>query len=738
MPRVLRQAEQSPLREVHATSMLPESVASRERIGASGSVPSEDSGLTRFTQRSSTNPNASSPSSLGSSEGTFSQKNAPEKGLHFFPLLIESQKRIHEASAHDAYTNSASSSTPLPSIRIPSAGNVQIVAASPTDPSPYSSRFTPSRSSTGGSELSSIVFRSPTSSNRSPRLRDTLNDSYDYNSSWFTSGGGEHDESRLLRVGTPSPTPSPSPSPLSTRASRRQQALSVPIISVACLPSTSVEVLDLPSHPMLTNLSLPDSLNNSAISLDIPPPIHRPSISRFASTVDSEVQPHQAPGSEVSEFAPQSSSSESSSLSPSSFLRAHLETPARIDAVQSPTSYVTPSSSIPANSPQSLPLSSALVPEERELNSAVEYANAVVMSSWGSDDIFIEPIATVLPQSPVIDSSVIMDVPRLHIQTDAPTGLENSESVTPVKHSRTRKGMFLRMKKLGLKMKQMLFNRPSISRQAATKKVMETEDDLDVLDICGDSNVSQILPQLELQFGGMERPAQPVPVQNRTRRQRPSLTPETYTPTNDSDPSPLDNFQQGASQSNPGRTSQASRAYTVTIEMASPDFRSQLETHARPKTVDEIKAKRPFSLSGLSSFPKSSSSSQGRSTPIPVNLNRRHRPVSALVLPSRPYPYGSSPVQNDGSFPNRIVLPLRRHSAVPLPPGLPLPSQQASSPSSLTSPVTSGPSSSSSRRTIESEAKKARRISLSALTNFAAGLRNQGTWARYAESRRNA
>ncbi|EEB98743.1 hypothetical protein MPER_01699, partial [Moniliophthora perniciosa FA553] len=203
----------------------------------------------------------------------------------------------------------------------------------------------------------------------------------------------------------------------------------------------------------------------------------------------------------------------------------------------------------------------------------------------------IKPIAAILPQSPVVDSSVITDVPRLHIQTDVPTEFEDSDPVTPVEHSRARKGMFLRMKKLGLKMKQILFNRHRISRQATTN-VVETEDNLDVLDIRGDSNVSQILPQLELQFGGMgrdERPAQPLAIQNRMRRQRPSLTPETYTPTNDSDPSQLDNPRQSTSQSHSERTRQASQTHTATVETASPDFRFAARSPRTPKTVDEIK-----------------------------------------------------------------------------------------------------------------------------------------------------
>ncbi|KAK7058918.1 hypothetical protein VNI00_001542 [Paramarasmius palmivorus] len=718
--------------QAEAVGTLPESVSSGERIGSS--LPSsEGSNLTRFTQSNSANADASSPSSLGSSQGVRFEEKATS---HLFPLPVETQKRIHErisivATDDPHQAVDASGSLNAQSIHLPLAHSAQhsiIAGVASASPSPYSSRFTLSRSSTGGSELSSIVFRSPTSSNRPSHLRITPNDSYDNTSSWLTSDNGEYDDSRLLRIGTPSPTPSPSPSPLSTRDFRRQQALSVPVISSSRLPSTSAEELQLSSHPMLTNMSLPGSLNNSVISLEVPVP-SRPS----TSVVGSEGHPCLTPASEDTGLILSSGSSESTSLSlslsPSSSLRARLEIPARLDAVRFPTSSSSPSSSIPTSSPQTLPSPIAPLPDERELRSAVEYANAVVMSSWGNDNDFMEPIAILsTTQNPVVNESVVTDVPRIHVQTEPTIEHAIEPAARPSQDpSRPTPGMLFRMKKLGLKIKKILFRRTTTLKQEVTEDV--AQDNLDVLDIRGDSNVSQILPQLEQQFGrldGRERSAPSGPVQNRVRRPRPSLTPETYTPMSNEDPfQNLSAINQEMAEQNAPQTS------AVSEEATSPNFRRQLEAHARPKTVDEIRAKRPFSLPGLSSR-----SSRGRSTPIPVNLNRRHRPISALVLPTRPYPYGSSPVQNDGSFPNRIVLPSRRHSGVPPPPGLRSPSNSAS----YASPMTSGFSSSTSRQTAnpaDSETKKTRRVSLAALSSFAAGLRNQGTWARYSESRRN-
>jgi len=172
------------------------------------------------------------------------------------------------------------------------------------------------------------------------------------------------------------------------------------------------------------------------------------------------------------------------------------------------------------------------------------------------------------------------------------------------------------------------------------------------------------------------------------------------------------------------------------------EFQDQLTEHARPKTVEEIKAKRPFSISALPNFGGSPSSSR---KPSPRS-QRRSRPVSDLVMmPSNSTLYRQARTAglHRGYSASHVVLPSARQSLIPPPPGLDG-SIQAGRETPLgdvnrnASPLPPNERHTSARplSVPTTPTKETRRFSLSALSSFAAGLKQQGTWARYSENTR--
>ncbi|KAF9270268.1 hypothetical protein L218DRAFT_24264 [Marasmius fiardii PR-910] len=549
--------------------------------------------------------------------------------------------------------------------------------------------------------LSPIVFTSPTSSNRPLRsIRQNVDDSYHYSSSWKSSNDeANFDDSQLLRIGTPSPTPSPSPSPVSTRNNCRQEALTVSVTS------PSIDEVVLPPQAMLTTLSLPGTLNDDSFSLNLPVPFETQSLSPYSNHEGSDApMPLLTTSSEPSDFIA-IPTSPSVSLLPS--LRTPLENPVSVHAIRFPqfthTSLRTPVDLSPRLSGT----------EERDSFSAADFANAVVMSSWGNDILSIEPVvASGNYQS--VEDNVIEDNPRLQTETSASLG-RSRRSVTFAEGPRRRSGILSRVKKLGNKFKIFLLGKPKPPHKYVLKRSISVQESSDVLDITGNQS-SQILPRLEVEFGGIDLAGG---LATRARRHRPSLTPETYTPTDLGIQEIA--FRGGLNVNSPGASTTAEGSNSPGDQL-----QYQLAKHARPKTVNEIKAKRPFSFAAFSNS----------SAPPSSPNNRKRRPVSALVMASSRASIssgqGRTAGQHRGYVANHVVLPSRGSSYVPPPPGLPNPT--SSDVSSLVPLPTVEPSPCSVATQTASERPKpkdTRRFSLSALSSFAAGLKQQGTWARY-------
>ncbi|KAK1236181.1 hypothetical protein PQX77_000557 [Marasmius sp. AFHP31] len=726
-------------------TVLPEPSPSCDGFGPSSSsfgVPSDDSNLTRFTPSNSalTVPSVTSSSTTVTSLGTTISKPgipASEKSLEsdIKPL----HERIHQPLPRKECDGSPANTvpqvphhaedtvprTPAPrSIRLPSS------VLTPPASSPHS-RFTRSPGSTATSQLSlsPIVFTSPTPSTRPRRTRVDVHDTYDYNSSWKSSGDDStYDNSGCLRIGTPSPTPSPSPSPISVHDHGRREVLMVSVTS------PSVDELPLPPQVMLTTLSLPGSLNDDSLSLNLPVPFERqPSFSSMnQSNFDTSASLSLTPVSQISDLI----GSPTSTTSPSLFSGTDLEeSPSRTHVIRLP-----PSTSSPG------PITTS-VARGRESFSATEYAHAVVMSSWGSNDAFIRPLVS---PSDISAASIIPDISVSHSLPDGPVDPNRSRrSVTFAEVPRPRNGILRRVKKLGSKFRKFFLGQGQAKPRNQTVPPIRSvliQHSQDVMDISANQSAgSQLLPRLELEVGGEELAGV---LAHRTRRRRPSLTPETYTPTVDDPTSttpsqhnlPSGEGNQAISEEPAG----ASNISNPAEEGTSPqfEFQDQLAEHARPKTVEEIKAKRPFSISALPSFTGSPSSS---AKPSPRS-QRSSRPVSDLVMvPShsslhRP---GHTAGLHRGYSSSHVVLPSARQSLIPPPPGLEDSNQSGRQTPSAHVNRGSSPLPAGERRASvqppsgpTTPVKETRRFSLSALSSFAAGLKQQGTWARYSDNTR--
>ncbi|KAL0072024.1 hypothetical protein AAF712_000947 [Marasmius tenuissimus] len=723
---------------------LPEPSPSRVGFGpisSSFGVPSDDSNLTQFTPSNSalTVPSVTSSSTTVTSLATTISKPeilTPENSLESDAKPLH--ERIHQPLPSRECDESPAKTVPqiFPHAedmapRTPAPRSIRLPTAVLTPPvsSPHS-HFTGSPGSNASFQLSlsPIVFTSPTSSTRPRRTRVDMIDTYDYNSSWKSSGDDStHDNSGCLRIGTPSPTPSPSPSPISVHDHGRREVLTVSVTS------PSVDELPLPPQAMLTTLSLPGSLNDDSLSLNLPVPFERqPSFSSMnQSNFDTSASLSLTPVSQISDLI----GSPTSTTSPSVFSGTDLEeSPSRTHIIRLP-----PSTSSPG------PITTS-VAQGRESFSATEYAHAVVMSSWGSNDAFIRPLVS---PSNVPAASIIPDISVSHSLPEGPANPNRSRrSVTFAEDPRPRNGILRRVKKLGSKFMRFFLGQGQAKprNQSAPIRSVLVQHSQDVVDISANQFTgSQLLPRLEREVGGEELAGV---LANRTRRRRPSLTPETYTPTVD-DPtstSPSQHNLPGGqdNQAISEEPADASNIPNLAEGSTSPqfEFQDQLAEHARPKTVEEIKAKRPFSISALPSFTGSPSSS---TKPSPRS-QRSSRPVSDLVMvPSHSSLYrpGQTAGLHRGYSASHVVLPSARQSLIPPPPGLENSNQSGRQTPSGHVNRSSSPLPADERRSSVQPAsgpttpiKETRRFSLSAFSSFAAGLKQQGTWARYSDNSR--
>ncbi|KAG7099269.1 hypothetical protein E1B28_001129 [Marasmius oreades] len=686
-------------------------------------VPSDDSNLTRFTPSNSAfavHSLTSSPSSIASSTPSFRKRETSKPGC-VSPLPLSFSRRIQPPPVPNDLGLRANNSSPHALAQLPSHADVSLSrtsishsmeasfgAKSLATSSPHS-RFTSSQSSARNldTSLSPIIFTSPTSSNIPRRnARGNSDDAYDYSSFWKSSGDeDEFDDSRLLQIGTPSPTPSPSPSPVSVGNNRRRDGLTVSVTS------PSVDELVLP-QAMLTTLSLPGTLNDDSFSLNLPVPFEPRALASYANYTDQESSatpytPSLAPYSETSDFV----TTPTSTTSPLILAPARLEDASSIHAV-----YFSQSTHTLARTPVDLSPSTPAT-EERDVFSAADFAHAVVMSSWGNPALGIE--AAVAPvTSRTVDGSIIEDVPQ--IQTETPVNTNRSRrSITFTEKRRPRGGILSRVKKLGNKVKAFLMGKPRPPHRYVLKRSITVQESLDVVDITGNQSPgSQILPRLELELGG-----EGLALATRTRRCRPGLTPETYTPAED----PVLEVQDRVFPARINRNSPDTTRTPESDGYPRDELQVQLAEHARPKTVNEIKARRPFSFSAFSSNLTASSSNTS---------NLKSRPVSDFVLASHTSYSGQGRAigQHRGYVANRVILPPRRYSYVPPPPGLTDPASSGAYSSTLPPNSNGDHHSTSGDVQTTSECVRptdTRRYSLSALSSFAAGLKHRGTWARY-------
>ncbi|KNZ71406.1 hypothetical protein J132_09860 [Termitomyces sp. J132] len=360
--------------------------------------------------------------------------------------------------------------------------------------------------------------------------------------------------------------------------------------------------LEVPTIPMLTTLSLPGSLDTT---LDV---------SRRNS-------PRHNHGQDNSHT--QNSSISSSPLS----ISEATGTVADITALEFPSPPLTLSPFITAPAPESpvidLPIADS---------STVEYASAVVSSSWGPD-ISIHPdypLANILPN--VSSSSAS--------ETSGDPGLPQ-ESTRGTKTL----AMITKFKTLGRKMKKFLslFPNAKLEGSISNNRTQISQDGfrnaypLTHSNDIGDPSTEAGLRREDslMAVGGSQLLPLPPGLSSCLTRRRP-VTPEMFIPSSAS----LRRSQNSTSPPVIRITSSSCSYQTPMTDI--PDERMndldrtedsvrRLEIDARPKTLEEIKSKRRFSLSILSNTRRSVSQS---SSSVVAVAHDRQRPRSAIVLPA--------------------------------------------------------------------------------------------------------
>ncbi|KAJ3750310.1 hypothetical protein DFH05DRAFT_65373 [Lentinula detonsa] len=685
----------------------PVSLASDETMTPSATIatmPSEDSQLTKFTQTFSENSmSALTNASFDTSTSTLEERAHSADVHHHKAAPSSSETRIHQLPspetspdshiAHTRRVKSTHSQQQQVVIENEPIGDTSIIS--------QSSNITPPRSSASSSSLSPMMFVSPTASNRTPpairRIRATANQSYSFSS----DEEGEYDDSGLLRLGSPSLSVSLSSSPRSSLFSSpsraRRQGISVSNVSpISEDYDSSTEGLQVHSQLLLTSLSLPGSVNlDDSIS----------NVSPFPSRAANEnTQPVpdwtlSLTGTSEPDFSPRTTSSPTSaveySISPSSSLRARLENPLATHVVNFPSPTISMS---PAVTSSPLPVENVHALETE----AADYATAVMMSSWGSAGLEIGPIG--------LELSRMADVPARCEPEDSPVGAPVHEQRTIISSnaSQQNRGVLSRFKQFGVRMKRILKGKSKerleievSSSRKTTKSHVKTFPTSYAANnpssTLGEQSavVQATPPTLELELGSFnleEHTPIPYPISSsghptRLRKPRPSITTDTYSSSTRDNVPLISVGHNNSFTRSPLPIASGTDCVNATIppvqDPASPpthseEIQQQIEAHARPKTLDEIKNRHRLSLSAISNHlarPSSPSGiSSGPSTQIVIR-QRRPRPASALILPSMTNP-PSPQTRRQTPTPYRVSIsqpigPVYHYSGMyPLPPGL--------------------------------------------------------------------
>ncbi|KIK71058.1 hypothetical protein GYMLUDRAFT_311909 [Collybiopsis luxurians FD-317 M1] len=466
------------------------SLSSNETLATTGtpaSRNSQSSGLTQVQSGSSFSALAtlsadSSDTTLG--EDVYSPKSASSS----------SEWRIHQLpspdTSHISQASRSGANLPRPDgFEHPLTGDTSFSPLSSETSSveyPPSSQ-TPSPASSPqslGSPISPIIFVS--GSNRpSPafrRFRGVTDQSYS-----FTSiEDAEYDDSDLLRLASPSVFSSPGSSVSSSRALRTQEDVSVVVVSpLTDGYSSSTEELELPSEPRLTSLSL-----SSIVNLDdsFPCDTAMPTTPCTGESTQCNV-PWALSLSGVSEpnLPAPSPSPISVPLSPSPSLRAQLENPLATHVVTFPSHTL-------SSSPSPVLMSAPLTPSANDIdaleNDATEYAVAVMMSSWGSTALQIEPIG--------LDFIQVSDPTQNDLASAAAASAHGRSIVVSSNPTLHKRGLLSKIKRLGVKFKDILQGK---SKERLAVQVSSSRRTTDVLDICPSTAAASPvapLPSLEL------------------------------------------------------------------------------------------------------------------------------------------------------------------------------------------------------------------------------------------------
>ncbi|KAH7880672.1 uncharacterized protein C8R40DRAFT_271448 [Lentinula edodes] len=762
------------------TSSQPASLASDETLAQStttGSMPSRVSELTNFTQTlSGSSISAMTKASLNTSTLTLEECMTATTD-HWKTASPNSETRIHQLPSPETSSDNHVVYTTGRRVKVDQSQQQIVIEDESVDDASRSSEmssspnppfhFTPSQSRSG-SPMSPMIFVSPTASNRTPPAIRTEYQSYSFSS----DEDGEYDDSGLLRLGSPSlPASLPSTPRSSTFSSpARAWRQNVSVVNISPISedlNSSTEGLQVSSQRRLTSLSLPGSINLDDSIPDVAP--FPPRVTNEHTQPDADWTLSLTGTSEPG-FSPYTTSVTSPislvarSISPSPSLRDRLQNPLVTHVVNFPSPAVT------------LPPS----PDVPQAN-AGEYATAVMMSSWESAGLQLEPIGLELTRA--TDTLARDEV------EDPLVGAPSHERRTIITSngSRQKRGVLSKVRRFGVKLKHILQGkskeRLEIEISSSKKTTNSHSTHLPMQPITSANNsttlgeqsmaVQATPPTLELELGSFnleEHIPMPYPVLStsqptRLRKPRPSITAGTYSSSTAHDGSLINH-------DHPTRVpSPNADAGAITIE-----------AYARPKTLNEIKNRQRLSLSAISNHLARPSSPSSPSTHIAVR-QRRPRPASALILPSIMNSSSPQTRRQTATTPNRMSIsnpigPVYHRSGIyPLPPGLDthvpprtrtvrlaVPKSSSTPSQSHSRPATGGCSSNglnSSAATgmmtrnfsqvsrvpdVDRENNRSERNrnqnrfsltgSLSTLSSFAAGLVDHGSWARFESTKR--
>ncbi|KAJ3860572.1 hypothetical protein EV359DRAFT_85187 [Lentinula novae-zelandiae] len=778
------------------TSSQPASLASDETLAQSttiGSMPSRVSELTNFTQTlSGSSISAMTKASPDTSTSTLEECMTATSDQRK-TASPNSETRIHQLPSPETSPDNHVVYTTGRRVKVDQSQQQIVIEDESVDDTSRSSEmssspnppfhFTPSQSRSV-SPMSPMIFISPTASNRTPPAMRTEYQSYSFSS----DEDGEYDDSDLLRLGSPSlpaslPSTPRSPTFSSPARAWRQNVSVVNISPISEDLNSSTEGLQVSSQRRLTSLSLPGSINLDDSIPDVAP---------FSSRVTNEhTQPDadwtlSLTGTSEPGFSPYTTSVTSPislvarSISPSPSLRDRLQNPLVTHVVNFPSPAVT------------LPPS----PDVPQAN-AGEYATAVMMSSWESAGLQLEPIG--------LDLTRATDALARNEPEDPPIGAPSHERRTIIASngSRQKRGVLSKVRRFGVRLKYILQGkskeRLEIEISSSKKTTNSHNTYLPTQPITAADNsttpgeqsmaVQATPPTLELELGTFNLEEHiPMPYllstsqPTRLRKPRPSITAGTYSSSTAHD-GPLINHDHPTRVPSPNTDASAITVQDpVSPSTNSEEILQQIEAYARPKTLNEIKNRQRLSLSAISNHLARPSSPSGPSTHIAVR-QRRPRPASALILPS--IMNSSSPqtrrqtttTLNRMSISNPIGPVYHRSGMYPLPPGLDahvpprtrtvrlaVPESSSTSSQSHSRPATGGCSSNGlnssaatgmmtrnfpqvsrvpdvDRGNNRSERNRNQNRfsltgSLSTLSSFAAGLVDHGSWARFESTKR--